>query len=107
MSGAIKHRDHVGNAMADQAAKEATNAAETLALPAAFRKQLKRALLWPKWVLKYTFEWVADVEGDTEHEGKKRGATVGEGSVAVRVGGFKMLHHEFRSVRGKHICRRC
>ena len=109
LEGRISHREHVGNSMADKAAKEATAAAERLAPTATFSKQLQHALSWLKWILKYTVEWTDDVEVDVKEvkEGnvKATARTRMEGGGASRVDGD--LGHELWSRRGQLECRRC
>ena len=107
LSGVIPHIDHVGNAMADRAAKQATEAAESLAPTGYFVKQLRGALRWLKWVLMYTFEWAGDTEADNAHElegvGQRRRGGMG---VENRVR-YEVLRHELWRVKGSFVCRRC
>jgi ribonuclease HI len=49
----IRHVDHVGNDLADKAAKRAAQAAEAESPTAGFNGQLRRALVWFRWVLSY------------------------------------------------------
>ena len=84
LSGSIAHIDHVGNSLADKAAKSATAAAESLAPTATFHKQLRSALGWLKWVLKCTFEWVADTEGAEAPEGNEVGVSRRESAESTR-----------------------
>ena len=105
--GAIPYVDHLGNTMADKAAKEGMAAAESLAPTTAFRRQLQAALTWLKWVLMYTFEWVGDVEAEGAQE-EGRGVS---GQVVGASGGslprFDKLQHELWKVRDELACRRC
>ena len=107
LSGRISHIDHVGNAMADQAAKAATDAAEAMAPTVSFRKQLSNALLWLKWALVSTVEWVTDVDADEVQAANSPGMNRRVGALDSARDANEALRHELWSVRGKLVCRRC
>ena len=103
----ISHEHHVGNGLADQAAKEAQRAAENASPTAGVRSQMKRAVLWLKWAMKYTVGWAKDIDID---EGEKE-ARVGGGGPRLRTQQegrlVNKLGHEVW-IRGKKaVCRRC
>ena len=74
--GRISHKVRLGNDMADEAAKAAQKVSERQSPTAAFNGQLTKAMQWLKWAMKYTVEWVNDVEvieGKEDSEGRRRG----------------------------------
>ena len=105
--GNISDREHKGNSIVDRAAKTATDAAERAAPTKSFNKQLRGALLWLKWVPKYTLEWAHDVDGDETGGGEEGGVRRAARHEEEQKRGLEVLEHELWSAGGTIVCRRC
>ena len=104
--GRITHRQHVGNGMADTAAKEAQCASEAMSPTKSFNEYLNRAVLWLKWVMKYTVKFVDDIDPDKEEEARTRRKLNREVLTANEPGRNDLQHEAW--IRGGTLqCRRC
>ena len=106
--GRISHKNHIGNDLADKAAKAAQKASERQSPTTAFSVQITKAMQWLKWAMKYTVEWADDVEAserkEDEEEERRRRARLGR---VRRNDQEESLGHEAWSWRGGVLCRRC
>ncbi len=102
----VRHIDHVGNDLADKAAKMAAQAAEAESPTSSFNGQLRKALVWLRWVLDYLTGWVDDVEPLPEQHQEELDAKQGE---LCRLANAPKdgISHELWRVGSCLMCRRC
>ena len=107
VEGRVSHMNHVGNAAADKAAKEALRVAKSEAPTDAFNSALAAAMLWSRWIIDYATTWDSlhqeeQEEGDAAAERERE-----EQRAQEQVKHRGSLAHELWKGRGRTECRRC
>ena len=103
LEGKLSPHQHVGNDMADKAAKEARSWAEGTAPNVAYAVRARKARSWYRWVLDFVTSW--PYEGGRarkEEEGQEQRAREQEGRPPPN-----NIRHEIWRVEGSLRCRRC
>ena len=107
IEGRVSHMDHVGNAAADKAAKEALSVAKREAPADAFNSALATAMLWSRWIVDYATTWdtLHQEEQDEGDVAAARGEEEQRSNQQVKQRGS--LPHELWKGSGRTLCRRC
>ena len=103
LEGKLTPHQHVGNDMADKAAKEARAWAEGTAPNGAYAGQAKRARGWYRWALDFVTAWPFE-GGGTSKEEEETGQRTREHSVRHM---SSNIRHEIWRIEGALRCRRC
>ena len=103
LEGKITPHQHVGNDMADKAAKEARAWAEGLAPNKAYGTQVRKARAWYKWILDFVTAW--PYKENSNHEGGEEKER--EGRRREERDTSSNIRHEIWRIEGELKCRRC
>ena len=103
LEGKITPHQHVGNALADKAAKESRAWAEGLAPNRGFAGHAKKARAWYRWVLDFATTWPYELweKSKEEEDVGERAREPGEKQKATNI------RHEVWRIEGRMKCRRC
>ncbi len=104
IKGIVTWEDREGNAAADKAAKEALAVAKRDSPAEQFNGQLARAVLWARWVLRYSSCWVDD-DGEVDDD-----VLAPADAATHRVEGSgtrSTIGHELWENARELMCRRC
>ncbi len=97
--------EHLGNGLADKAARAGSSAAEKLSPTVSFRRELACAIRWYQWVAAFTAAWPSDTtDYDGEAAAAARRVAPEPGRRAARAN--FLTHVRWRLPR-KQVCRRC
>ncbi len=102
-AGNIAMKDHVGNTLADRAARAGSKAAEHSSPTLALRRELTRAIRWYQWVAAYAADWRQDTT-PFDHEAADRAVERGRAGRARR---GDILRHVRWQLSDRQVCRRC